>query len=65
MPRKIIRPREAQARLGIRHTQFYEIVNAGKLKLVRLGPRSVGVIEEELDRFIDELPDARATAGTS
>jgi excisionase family DNA binding protein len=62
MPRKIIRPREAQARLGIRHTRFYELVNSGKLKLVRLGPRSVGVVEDELDEFITNLPDARGTA---
>jgi predicted DNA-binding transcriptional regulator AlpA len=65
MPRKVIRPREAQTRLGIRHTRFYELVNTGKLKLVRLGPRSVGVLEEELDRFIDELPNAREAALTS
>jgi excisionase family DNA binding protein len=62
MPHKIVRPREAQARLGIRHTRFYELVNSGKLKLVRLGPRSVGILETELDRFIDELPAARPAA---
>jgi excisionase family DNA binding protein len=61
MPCKIIRPREAQARLGIRHTRFYELVNEGKLRLVRLGPRSVGVIESELDAFIENLPSARNT----
>jgi excisionase family DNA binding protein len=65
MPHKIIRPREAQMRLGVRNTKFYELVNAGKLKLVRLGPRSVGVLEEELDRFIGELPGARGAAPTS
>jgi predicted DNA-binding transcriptional regulator AlpA len=65
MPRKVIRPREAQTRFRIRHTRFYELVNTGKLKLVRLGPRSVGVLEEELDRFIDELPNAREAALTS
>jgi excisionase family DNA binding protein len=67
MPRKIIRPREAQARLGMRHTRFYELVNEGKIRLVRLGPRAVGVIEDELDAFIENLPNARTseTSATS
>jgi hypothetical protein len=66
MPRTIIRPREAQRRLGVGQTKFYEdYVATGKLKLVRLGPRAVGVVEDELDRFIDELPDARPTAPAS
>jgi excisionase family DNA binding protein len=64
MPRKLIRPKEAQARLGIRHTRFYELVHAGKIRLVRLGPRSVGVIEDELDAFIENLPNAHTTAST-
>jgi excisionase family DNA binding protein len=64
MPHKLLRPKEAQARLGIRHTRFYELVNSGKLKLVRLGPRSVGVLESELDAFLANLPDARAATHT-
>jgi excisionase family DNA binding protein len=63
MAHKLIRPREAQARLGIRHTRFYELVNSGRLKLVRLGPRSVGVLEHDLDAFIEGLPNARPDAG--
>jgi excisionase family DNA binding protein len=62
MPRKVIRPAEAQQRLGIRHTRFYELVNAGKIRLIRLGPRSTGVIEDELDAYIESLPNARDTS---
>jgi predicted DNA-binding transcriptional regulator AlpA len=56
MPRKIVRPREAQSRLGVGHTKFYEdFVNTGRLRLVRLGPRCVGAVEDELDALIGEL----------
>jgi predicted DNA-binding transcriptional regulator AlpA len=63
MPRRIIRPKEAQQRLGVGHSKFYEdFVNTGRLRLARLGPKSVGVIEDELDAFIDQLIDARDAA---
>jgi len=66
MPRRIIRPKEAQRRLGVGHSKFYEdFVNTGRLRLVRLGPKSVGVIEDELDAFIDRLIDARDAALSS
>jgi excisionase family DNA binding protein len=65
MPRKIIRPAEAQARLGIRHTRFYELVHAGKIRLIKLGPRSTGVIEDELDAYIESLPNARDAEPTA
>jgi predicted DNA-binding transcriptional regulator AlpA len=66
MPRRIIRPKEAQRRLGVGHSKFYEdFVNTGRLRLVRLGPKSVGVIEDELDAFIDQLIDARDAALSS
>jgi predicted DNA-binding transcriptional regulator AlpA len=56
MPRKIVRPKEAQVRLGIGHTKFYQdIIGAGRLRLVRLGPRCVGVVEDELDALIGQL----------
>jgi predicted DNA-binding transcriptional regulator AlpA len=58
--KRILRPKVAQQRLGIGHTNFWEnYVKTGRVRLVRLGPRSVGVIEEELDALIDELAAAR------
>jgi excisionase family DNA binding protein len=55
MPHKIVRPKEAQRRLSIGHTKFYELVSTGRLQLVRLGPRVVGIPEHELDAFISGL----------
>jgi predicted DNA-binding transcriptional regulator AlpA len=56
MSRRILRPREAWQRLGIKHTAFYErFINTGRLRLVRLGPRAVGVVEDELDALIGEM----------
>ena len=43
-------------RLGVGHSKFYEdFVATGRVKLVRLGPRSVAVPEDELDALIDQL----------
>jgi excisionase family DNA binding protein len=61
---QILRPKEAARRLGVGHTRFYELVNEGRLRLVRLGERSVGVVETELNQFIAELPDARTAASS-
>ena len=61
MPRQILRPKEAQRRLGVGHTKFYEdFINTGRLRLVRLGPRAVGIVERELDELIDHLPERDA-----
>jgi excisionase family DNA binding protein len=65
MSRCILRPKEAARRLGVGHTRFYELVNEGRLRLVRLGERCVGIREDELDQFIDALPNARTTAASS
>jgi predicted DNA-binding transcriptional regulator AlpA len=63
MPRQILRPKEAQRRLGVGHTKFYQdFINTGRLKLVRLGERSVGILEHELDALIDQLPERDAPA---
>jgi predicted DNA-binding transcriptional regulator AlpA len=63
MPRQILRPKEAQRRLGVGHTKFYaDFINTGRLKLVRLGERSVGVLEHELDKLIDQLPERDTAA---
>ena len=54
---RILRPKEAAKRLGIGHSKFWADVAAGRLPpLVRLGPRVVGHIEEELDAYIERLP---------
>jgi hypothetical protein len=54
--RKLVRPKEAQRRLGVGHTKFWQdFVATGRLKLVELGPRSKAAVEDELDDLIDEL----------
>lgn len=58
-PKRILRPKVAWKRLGIGHSKFWQdFIKTGKLKLVRLGPRSVGVFEDELDEVMDALPVA-------
>ena len=60
---RIIRPKEAMARLGIGHTKFYDDIKKRRLPpLVRLGPRSVGHIEEELEAYIERLKTQRGEA---
>ena len=56
MAKRILRPAESQARLGIGHTRFYEWIKTGKLKPpVQLGPKSVGHPEDEIDEVVDAL----------
>ena len=60
--RRLVRPKEAQQRLGVGHTKFYaDFVNTGRLRLVELGPRSKAAVEDELDALIDRLDDRTAS----
>jgi len=59
-PRRIIRPKEGWTRLGIGRSKFYEdYVGTGKIQLVRLGPKSVGLFEDNLEEVMAALPSAR------
>jgi predicted DNA-binding transcriptional regulator AlpA len=54
--KRILRKREVLERLGIRKTTLHEsFIKTGRLRLVRIGARVVGVIEDELDALIEEL----------
>jgi hypothetical protein len=57
--RSLIRPKNVYGpggRLPIGRTKFYEdFVNTGRIRLVRLGPKSVAVVDDELDQLINEL----------
>jgi hypothetical protein len=54
--RRLVRPKEAQKRLGVGHTKFWQdFVATGRLRLVELGPRSKAAVEDELDDLIEEL----------
>jgi predicted DNA-binding transcriptional regulator AlpA len=55
-PKRIVRTREAQKRIGVGHDKFYrDFIGSGLLRLVRLGPKSTGVLESDLDSLIDRL----------
>jgi hypothetical protein len=58
--RRLVRPKEAWKRLGIGHTKFYaDFVNTGRIRLINLGPKSKGIVEDELDDLINKLVAAR------
>ena len=42
------------ARTGLSKSGLYRVINAGQLKVIKIG-RSVRVIESELGRFIESL----------
>jgi predicted DNA-binding transcriptional regulator AlpA len=56
MAHRIIRPKEAQAILGIKSSKFWLDVKLGVLPpLVHLGPRSRGMLESDLVAHIERL----------
>jgi hypothetical protein len=63
--RRLSRPKNVygpHGRLPVGRTKFYEdYVNTGRLRLVRLGPKSVAVVDDEVDKLIDELIAERDT----
>jgi predicted DNA-binding transcriptional regulator AlpA len=55
-PKRILRPREAWERLGIKRQKFYEdFVATGRVNLLHIGARARGVLEADIDRIIDEM----------
>ena len=58
--KRLYRPAEVQAALGIRHTKFYELVKAGLLETRKIGSATV-VTAESLRAFVDSLPKANAS----
>src|SRR6516164_6799167 len=74
-PRKILRPKEARARVARGRTAFEENyrfhapddphvpgTNIPRLRPVPLGPRNIGYLEHEIDALIDALAELRDTA---
>jgi hypothetical protein len=57
--RRLSRPKNVygpHGRLPVGRTKFYEdYVNTGRLLLVRLGPKSVALVDDEVDKLIAEL----------
>jgi len=51
----MLRPKKIQAKLGIGNTMFWEMVKAGRIRLVNLGPKARAAPEEEIDALMDEM----------
>jgi hypothetical protein len=70
MSKQLLRPATAADRLAVKPTKFWEdfVERPGhefipqttvrRLRMIRLGPRSVAATEDEVDRVIDELAAA-------
>jgi predicted DNA-binding transcriptional regulator AlpA len=59
-PRRLLRPREIQERLGIRTTKFYELVKAGEIKLFSIGGgRARAAYEHEVEALMERCAAAR------
>jgi predicted DNA-binding transcriptional regulator AlpA len=58
MSRHLVRPKAVMARLGIKRTSFYANF-AYRLRPVRLGPRCVAYVSDEVDALVDELAAGR------
>jgi len=57
---KVLRPKDAAAKCGLSRMHLYRLERAGSFpKRLRLGPNSVGWLEEELDAWIRERAEAR------
>jgi predicted DNA-binding transcriptional regulator AlpA len=57
--RRLVRLKEAMARLGVKHSKFYDdFIKPGRLTLIELGVKARAVDEDELDEVIASLPRA-------
>jgi predicted DNA-binding transcriptional regulator AlpA len=58
MAHVVLRLKEVRRRLGICNTKLYEdFLSNGRLPTVRLGARSRGVLEADLDKLIEQMLD--------
>jgi hypothetical protein len=52
----IVRFPVAWRRLGVGRSKFYaDFIRTGRLRPVKLGPKSCGIFDDELDALIEEL----------
>ena len=51
--------KEAADLLGVGRTTMYELMNAGKLKQTKIGPRGKRISDDELKRYIADNSEAR------
>lgn len=59
-PRRILRLAEVRKRIPIGRTKLDEdFIKTGRLKLIKLGKRAVGVLESNVEQVIDELLEGK------
>lgn len=52
---KILRCKEVEKKLSIGHSKIYQMIEQGTFpKPIRLGPKSVGWLESEIDAWLEE-----------
>ena len=52
-------PEETCRLLGIGHTKFYELVSEGRIKMLKLGRKSI-IPAQEIPAFLNSLPAVKA-----
>lgn len=57
-PVKLYEVRAVMRQLSISKTTFYRLVDAGKLRLVKIGTRSSYITAESVDAFLAEIKAA-------
>jgi excisionase family DNA binding protein len=57
LPDRLLKVDEARARLRISRERLYQLIHAGELASVKLGPKSRRVRESDLDGYIASLPN--------
>jgi excisionase family DNA binding protein len=57
LPDQLLKVDEARARLRISRERLYQLIQAGDLASVKLGPKSRRIRESDLDSYIASLPN--------
>jgi hypothetical protein len=56
--KRFTRVAKAQERLGVGHSKFYEdFIGGGYLRLIKIGPKTSAVLDDELDALIQGIAD--------
>ena len=64
MTETILRLPDVIARTGLRRSSIYIRINRGEFRPLKLGPKSIGFLESEIEAWIFGRPRSRAKAHT-
>ncbi len=51
---RVVSYADSARRINVSYSTFRRYVDDGRIKAIRLGPGRVGILESEIDRFLDE-----------